>query len=353
MNPAGFSTGADRADGRGSAPSEAKSKEPGVVHGVEEDESPVPEVVFGTGGHYAWGRREEEFVIWRLYPSRKVVESFALHQQLEALQGFMALELIRGWRDNRWDRVLAQLRARPTLGTLMRQAADRTSDRWSRTDPSKLTAGILVMAFIGLVIYLTIVRGVGGGTLSQGVLSQEGNGLNPLTPGAEMPSRPGPMAALPSSLPGVNVHVNAGGGYLFSYPDSWELTSSGETDELVSLSGDVVMSFGVAPSGPLRQASDRVLRSLTSPYSDIRLVSDRAERTEQGQRGLVIGATATDANGAFVRLMAITIRGPDHNRAITVRFSASSDLLNALPAIRQIIGSFRTSAEENVLSGSS
>ena len=103
------------------------------------------------------------------------------------------------------------------------------------------------------------------------------------------------------------------------------------------------MFFGVAPPGPLRQASNGVLGRLTDAYSNVELVSDRVERTEQGQRGLVTGATATDANGAFVRLMAIIIRGPDQNQSITIRFSASSNPLHALSAIRQIVASFRTS----------
>ena len=104
--------------------------------------------------------------------------------------------------------------------------------------------------------------------------------------------------------------MNDQAGYLFSYPDSWDLYTSGETDDLVSPGEDIKVSFGVAPPGPLRQASNGVLGRLTDAYSNVELVSDRVERTEQGQRGLVTGATATDANGAFVRLMAIIIRGP-------------------------------------------
>lgn len=347
MNPGGFSTGADWADGRESAPSRSHNKRV-LLGGSEEGESPDPKVVFGTGRRYAWGRQEEALVIWRLDASRKVVESFALHHQLEALQGFMALEQSHRSRD-RWSRAIAELRARPIL--IVSQAADRASERWPRVHLSTLTAGVVTVAAIGLVIYLTMVRGVGGEPFSQGILSQ---GLGPLTPGAEVPSRPSPTAATPTSLPGVNVHVNAEGGYLFSYPDDWDLTSAGETDELVSPTGDVVMSFDVVPSGPLRQASNRVLAGLDASYSDIEFVSNRVERMDQGQRGLVIGATATatDVEGAFVRLMAIALRGPDHNRVITVLFSPSSDPLNALPAIRQIIGSFRTSAEEDVLSTS-
>ena len=238
----------------------------------------------------------------------------------------------------------------------MRPSADRVLERWRAADSWALTSGVTALVFIVFMLSLGIVRGTGSNTPDRGpVLIQDRAGGNPLGAGSAAPSGTDRAEAPPSasseasadtpssSLPGVDVHVNDRAGYLFSYPDGWELSRSGETDELSSPGGEIVMSFGMAPSGPLRQASTELLEGLAT-YSDIDVVSDKVERTEQGQRGMVIGATATDTTGATVRLMAITIRGPGENRAIMVQFSAGSDPLKALPAIREIVGSFRTSS---------
>jgi hypothetical protein len=102
------------------------------------------------------------------------------------------------------------------------------------------------------------------------------------------------------------------------------------------------MVFGVAPPGPLEEASGRVVESLTDTYRNAKLVSGGIERTPGGIRFLTVGGKATHATGAPVRFLAITIQGPDENRAITVRFSAHSDPLEALPTIRRIIASYET-----------
>ena len=52
-----------------------------------------------------------------------------------------------------------------------------------------------------------------------------------------------------NDVPGYNVHLNEGGGYLFSYPDTWEITSAGDTARLISPDEEVVISFGTSASG--------------------------------------------------------------------------------------------------------
>ncbi len=141
---------------------------------------------------------------------------------------------------------------------------------------------------------------------------------------------------------GLEVYVNAQAGYRFSYPDSWQLSRSEETARLVSSDGGVVMVFGVAPPGPLEEASVRVVESLTDTYRNAKLVTGGIERTPGGVRFLMVGGKATHATGAPVGFLAVTIQGPDENQAITVRFSAHSDPLEALPAIRKIIASYKT-----------
>jgi hypothetical protein len=102
------------------------------------------------------------------------------------------------------------------------------------------------------------------------------------------------------------------------------------------------MVFGVAPPGPLEEASGRVVDSLTDTYRNAELVTGGIERTPGGIRFLTVGGKAAHAPGAPVRFLAITIQGPAANQAITVRFSAHSDPLEVLPTIRQIIASYKT-----------
>jgi hypothetical protein len=163
--------------------------------------------------------------------------------------------------------------------------------------------------------------------------------------GGEDPTRRG-LSETNDQLPGYDVHVNEGGGYLFSYPDSWEIASAGDSARLVSPDDDVVITFRMAPSGSLEEASDRVLRNATSAYSGVELVAGEVERTPQGLRSFVVGGDALNATGTPVRFLVITIQGPGENRAITVRFSPSADPLEALPAIREIVSSFRISQGE-------
>jgi hypothetical protein len=59
---------------------------------------------------------------------------------------------------------------------------------------------------------------------------------------------------------------------------------------------------------------------------------------------LVLGGKATDSDGSAFSFMIVTIEGSDRNRAVTVRFSADSDLLDVSSSIRRIVGSFTASA---------
>lgn len=207
--------------------------------------------------------------------------------------------------------------------------------------PSGITVAIAAMASAALVIALNVSIGGRNGSIVGADLVAERPLPSPTVQPNARPSEGARVTLAP--LPGIDVHVNDRAGYLFSYPDDWKLSSSGNGDELTDPNGGVVMSFDAAPSGPLRRAADQVISTLGTRYADVRVVSDRLETTDQGQPSSVIGATAVDESGALIRLMVITVHGPDRNRAITVRFARGSDPLDALPEIQQILASFRTS----------
>jgi hypothetical protein len=142
---------------------------------------------------------------------------------------------------------------------------------------------------------------------------------------------------------GFRVHSDEPAGYSFSYPAGWELSASGKGTRLIDSGGDVMISFSTAPGGSIQRLSERLVDSLADRYGEVEMVARDAGETPQGERSLVVGGRATDTDGSTIRFLVITIRGPDRNRAITVRFSADSDPLGVSPWIRQIVGSFKTS----------
>jgi hypothetical protein len=225
----------------------------------------------------------------------------------------------------RWYRLtdrIAALRERPTGGDVRRGVASRTAIFVT------ILCALLAVPVIALIRANRDIPVPSPGTPAAPAASPE---VGPPETGAE------------DQLPGFGVHVNEEAGYLFSYPDTWTVSNSGETTRLLAPDGDVVMTFGMAPSRALEAASDRLVAEVASSYSDVELVSGEVERTPQGQPSLVVGGRATDAAGDAVRFLVITIRGTDQTRAITVRFAAGSDPLDSLSVIREIITSFRTS----------
>lgn len=216
--------------------------------------------------------------------------------------------------------------------------ADRIGVRWHRADPWAVTTMIVAASFLVFVTVLAIVRA-----------DQQPGGVQPLAgdrsrgEGGSRPPETKPEATA-TSLPGLEVQVNDRAGHLFSFPADWELKTTGERDELVDPTGQFVLVFGEAPSGPLPEAARTLLDELSSSYAGLDVVTRTVERTEQGQRGLLVGATATDAEGNPMQLMAITIQGPDHNRAIIARFPSSAATAETIADLEQIIGSFRTAS---------
>jgi hypothetical protein len=219
---------------------------------------------------------------------------------------------------------------------------DRLSRRHGMRSRTRILVGVTLCALLALPV-IALIRAGRDTSVPSNTASADTHG-GPAV-GIEEPARQG-LSASNDRLPGFDVHVNEQAGYLFSYPDSWDISSSGATARLVSPDGNVVMTFGMAPLGSLEEASDQAVAKATSSFVDVELVAGEVSRTLQGLRSLVVGGNAIDATGASVQFLVIAIQGPDENRAITVRFSADADPLDALPVIKQIVASFRTSAAE-------
>jgi hypothetical protein len=246
--------------------------------------------------------------------------------------------------------------------------ADRVADRWyrltdlvaagrtrlsiriSERDGFPFRGPVLVVGTLCVLLAISAIVLIRPGldSPSPGDTATDTPGTD--TPGASVASNEDParrgLSATNNQLPEYDVHVNEGGGYLFSYPGTWEIASAGNNARLVSPDGDVVMTFLMAPPGSLEEASDRVLGNVTGSYSGVELVAGDVERTPQGLRSFVVGGDALNATGTSVRFLVITIQGPEENWAITVRFSPSADPLETLPAIQEIVSSFRISQAE-------
>ena len=69
-------------------------------------------------------------------------------------------------------------------------------------------------------------------------------------------------------------------------------------------------------------------------------IATEVNRTSQGYPSIAVGGMAKDDTGAQIRFLAITIKGPDENRAIMVLFPADTDP-DDLDALLGIVDSFR------------
>jgi hypothetical protein len=165
----------------------------------------------------------------------------------------------------------------------------------------------------------------------------------------DQPSSPAP-STIPSSPPGatpsvvppsdLSTYTNALSGYLFSYPSDWNVSISDTATILGDPEGRIAISFDGAPAGSLQQASDQVLGQLTNTYGSPETIATEVNRTSQGYPSIAVGGIARDETGAQIRFLAITIRGPDENRAILVRFPADT-APEGLDALLGIVDSFR------------
>jgi len=207
----------------------------------------------------------------------------------------------------------------------------RTAAHWERT---VMAAGLSVALAVGVVALLPLGAAAPG----------PGD-----APRADQPSTPPPSVvspstpdALPSPVPSsdLSTYTNGLAGYLFTYPSDWDVSTSGTATILADPEGKVEISFDGAPAGSLQEASDQVLRQLTNPYGSPQTIATEVNRTSQGYPSIAVGGIAKDEIGAQIRFLAITIRGPDENRAILVRFPADT-APEDLDSLLGIVDSFR------------
>ena len=233
----------------------------------------------------------------------------------------------------------------------------RTARSGGERPRRRVVAWIVVPALTGIVglasvVTLSALREAGGErSAANADLSGPGGSSDRAVEGpggVGAPPEEPPPASDGSGTPlgAFRVYRDERTGYRFSYPSGWEVSASEGITRLVDTAGEIMVSFRTAPSGSIEDFSERLVDILASRYGPLDLIAREDGETPQGEPSLVLGGKATDIDGSSISFMIVTIEGPDRNRAITVRFSDGSDLLDVSSSIRRIVGSFTTSPLE-------
>lgn len=237
------------------------------------------------------------------------------------------LELLEELLLIRWNRFLLHLSA-----------------RWERLPGPASRGGAVAAAGVSLTLAFAVVV-----MLPLGNAARIDSGPTPVVlpgTGAEIaPTREAsapstPAATPPSTAVGAwEEHANPDLGYRFSYPSDWDIDESSGATVLSDPADQVVIEFLRAPPGRLTTASDQLVERVTAPFTGFTTVATEAARTTQGYPSTSVGGTARDAVGTSIQFVVTTIRGPDGNHAIVVRFPESDP--GDLDAVVDVIGSFR------------
>lgn len=220
----------------------------------------------------------------------------------------------------------------------------RVADLLTRRDKSRASRrGALVAAGISVALAVTAIAVLPLGSLDRDVPRPSASPTDPSPSAQPTPDPSGDPELFPSGAPSLDLstYTNAQAGYLFSYPDDWDLARSPTATVLSDPSGQVVISFDSAPPGSLPATSDRIVQELINAYVGSEIIATETGQTPQGYPSIVVGGTATDESGVSIRFLVVTIEGPNaNNRALLIRFPADTDP-DDLGAVLAVVGSFR------------
>jgi hypothetical protein len=202
--------------------------------------------------------------------------------------------------------------------------------RWERTVLAVGLSAALAVTVIGLLPLGAAAPDFTNGSDTRSPSPDPSTGVS-----SEPDAVPSPVP--PSDLP---IYTNSVSGYVFSYPNDWDVSTSGTVAVLSDPEGQIEISFYGAPPGSLQEASDRVVEELGNSFGAPQTIATDVNRTSQGYPSMAVGGIASDDTGAQIRFLAITIKGPDENRAIMVLFPAEPDPLD-LDALLGVVDSFK------------
>jgi hypothetical protein len=206
----------------------------------------------------------------------------------------------------------------------------RVAARWERTVLALGLSAALAVTVIGLLPLGAAAPDLTNGSYTRSPSPDPSTGVS-----AEPDTPPSP-----ASPPDLVIYTNSVSGYDFSYPHDWDVSTSGTVAVLSDPEGQIEISFYGAPPGSLQEASDQVVEELGNSFGAPQTIATEVNRTSQGYPSMAVGGIARDETGAQIHFLAITIKGPDENRAIMVLFPAETDPLD-LDALLGVVDSFR------------
>jgi hypothetical protein len=283
-----------------------------------------------------------ERVTWRVHARRR-------HHGERERRGFGFVDRIGDLKERftesffvGWDRLTNRRRGRGV------RTARSGGVQSRRRVAGRIVAGAALTVIVGLasMVGLSALRDAGSERSAVNAdLGGPGRSSDAAVEGPAVPEeRPPASDGSGSPLGAFRVHRDERTGYRFSYPIGWEVSASERITRLVDAAGGIIISFRTEPSGSIEDFSERLMGILASRYAPLDLVAREEGESPQGEPSLVLGGMATDSDGSSFRFMIVTIEGTDRNRAVTVRFSADSNLLDVSSSIRRIVGSFTASA---------
>ena len=234
--------------------------------------------IIESGRRYSWGRRGDEYYIW---DKRNPGDSLG-----------------HSWEAN----------ARREFGWLERQAQLRRRRRWSRL---LVAVGLIcvVAAPVAIMLY------------------------------ADATSSSTSEQAAPE-VPATERHINAEGGYAFRVPTGWSVQSAASATEVTSPTGTATISIQVASEGELDAASVAFVGNLVATWTDAQ-TEEPQPRTVGELPAVSVGGTAVDESGRPLRFLSILVDTGTRNHAISVSVPESSDAVSFMPAIEEILSSFK------------
>jgi len=133
--------------------------------------------------------------------------------------------------------------------------------------------------------------------------------------------------------------TNRTGGYSFRYPPDWKVDKGGTATQVESPDDNIVVTFGDAPAGGLRDAAGELLAGVVSGYDQVTLTGIEV-RNIGGSFGALVGGSGVNQNGVPIRFLVIAIAAPEKNFGITVFAAADKDPQEVLPPVQEIVASF-------------
>ncbi len=135
-------------------------------------------------------------------------------------------------------------------------------------------------------------------------------------------------------------YVNREAGYAFRYPEDWRLEKTETATELINPKKDASISIGRGPAGDVVEASAALVDELRSSHKRVRTNTHDVQRIG-GQRSLIVAGSAVNSKGVPLRFLTIVIPAKNRNYGIDVFATADSDPREVVPAVEDILGSFR------------